>query len=227
MPVRCLYRRNHSIPAKKLLQTLLTFSLRSILNCSKYCIRSISKHILCRKIQLPDHPPRFITPALIKWLKCSTGTIQLNSCFSWKIKNSMSVTFEKWGRRLIYRCDRLTRLNFTGKFEWPHLSTVPVMVEKPILRSNSLNFFAPIGFSGKVDFFKIALINPFMNRFQKGLLIPRGHVNCEITHHSDINISKFHSRLLCVIGFFRYAPKISLIRPRFFSLFFSSCRWVE
>ena len=62
-----------------------------------------------------------------------------------------------------------------------------------------------------------------MNRFQKGLLIPRGHVTCEITHHSDIDISKFHSRLFCVIGFFRYAPKISLIRPKFFSLFFSSC----
>jgi len=65
MPVRCPYR-NHSIPAKKLLQTLLTFSLRSILNCSKDCIRSISKHILCRKIQLPDHPPRFYNPRLDK-----------------------------------------------------------------------------------------------------------------------------------------------------------------
>ena len=62
-----------------------------------------------------------------------------------------------------------------------------------------------------------------MNRFQKELLIPRGHVTCEITHHSDIDISKFHSRLFCVIGFFRYAPKISLIRRKFFSLFILSC----
>ena len=76
------------------------------------------------------------------------------------------------------------------------------MVEKSILRSDSLDFWAPIAFLGKVDFFEIAVINPFMNRFQKGLLIPRGHVNCEITHHSDIDISKFHSTLFCVIGFF-------------------------
>ena len=73
---------------------------------------------------------------------------------------------------------------------------------------------------GKVDFFQIAVTNPFMNRFQKGLLIPRGHSTCEITHHSDIDISKFHSRLFRVIGFFRYAPKISLIRPKFFFYYF-------
>ena len=59
-----------------------------------------------------------------------------------------------------------------------------------------------------------------MNRFQKGFLIPRGHVNCEITHHSDIDISKFHSRLFCVIGFFRYAPKISLIRRKYLFHYF-------
>ena len=131
--------------------------------------------------------------------------------------------FERWGRHVICPRDRLDMLYFTGEFDWPTYLTVWVMVKKPILRSNSLNFFAPIGFSGKVDFFKIAVINPFMNRFQKGLLIPRGHVNCEITHHSDIDISKFHSRLFCVIGFFRYAPKISLIRRKIFSLFFLSC----
>ena len=101
----------------------------------------------------------------------------------------------------------------------PTLSTFWVMVEKSILRSYSLDFWAPIGFSGKVDFFEIAVKNPFMNRFQKGLLIPRGHVTSEITHHSDIDISKFHSRLFCVIGFFRYAPKISLIRRNFFHYF--------
>ena len=59
-----------------------------------------------------------------------------------------------------------------------------------------------------------------MNRFQNGLLIRKGHVTSEISHHSDIDISKFHSTLFRVIGFFRYAPKISLIRPKFFSLFF-------
>ena len=63
--IRCPYR-NHQIPSKKLLQTLLTFSLRSNLNCSKYCARSIRKHILCRTIQLPDHPPRFCNPRLEK-----------------------------------------------------------------------------------------------------------------------------------------------------------------
>ena len=41
----------------------------------------------------------------------------------------------------------------------------------------------------------------------------------EITHHLDIDFSKFHSRLFPVIGFFRYAPKISLIRPNFFCYF--------
>ena len=76
-------------------------------------------------------------------------------------------------------------------------------------------------------FFKNAPINPFMNRFQNGLLIQRGHVTSEISHHLDIDISKFHSTLFRVIGFFRYAPKISLIRPKFFSLFFSSCWFFE
>ena len=70
-------------------------------------------------------------------------------------------------------------------------------------------------------------MNPFMNRFQNGLLIQRGHVTSEISHHSDIDISKFHSTLFRVIGFFRYAPKISLIRPKFFLLFFSSCWFFE
>ena len=130
--------------------------------------------------------------------------------------------FGRWGRHVICLRDRLDMLYFTTEFDWPTSLTVWVMIKKPILRSNSLNFFAHIGFSGKVDFFKIALINPFMNRFQKGLLIPRGHSTFEITHHSDIDISKFHSRLFRVIGFFRYAPKISLIRPKFFSLFFLS-----
>ena len=46
--------------------SLLTFSLRSILNCSKYCSQSIHKHTLCRTIQLPDHPPRFCNPRLKK-----------------------------------------------------------------------------------------------------------------------------------------------------------------
>ena len=55
---------------------------------------------------------------------------------------------------------------------------------------------------GKGHFFKIALINPFMNRFQNGLLIPRGHVTSKILHQSDVYISKFHSTLFCVIGFF-------------------------
>ena len=94
------------------------------------------------------------------------------------------------------------------------------MVKKPILRSNSLNFFVPIGFSGKVDFFKIAVINPFMNRFQKGLLIPRGHSTCEITHHSDIDISKFHSRLFRVIGFFGTHLKSPSFVRNFFRYFF-------
>ena len=135
--------------------------------------------------------------------------------------------FGRCGRHVICPRDRLDMFYFTGEFDWPTYSTVWVMVKKPILRSYSLNLFAPIGFSGKVDFFKIAVINPFMNRFQKGLLIPRGHVNCKITHHSDIDISKFHSRLFCVIGFFRYAPKISLICRKFFSIFFLSCWFFE
>ena len=43
---------------------------------------------------------------------------------------------------------------------------------------------------GKSQFKKNALINLFMNRFQNGLLILRGHVTSEVSHHSDINISK-------------------------------------
>ena len=72
----------------------------------------------------------------------------------------------------------------------------------------------------KSIFFKNALINLFMNRFRNGLMIPKGHVTSKVSHHSDINISKFHSRLFRVIGFFRYAPKISLIRPKFFFTIF-------
>ena len=53
-----------------------------------------------------------------------------------------------------------------------------------------------------------------MNRFQNGLLILRGHVTSEILHHSDIYISKFHSTLFRVIGFFRHAPEVSLIRSK-------------
>ena len=135
--------------------------------------------------------------------------------------------FGRWGQHVICRRDRLDMLYFTIEFDWPTSLTVWVMIKKPILRSNSLNFFAPIGFSGKVDFLKIALINPFVNRFQIGLLIRRGHVTIEISHHSDIDISTFHSRLFRVIGFFRYAPKISLIRPKFFLLFFLSCWYFE
>ena len=87
----------------------------------------------------------------------------------------------------------------------------------------SMEVQAPTVVLEKVDFFEIALINPFMNRFQNGLLIRNGHVTWQLMHHSDIDISKFHSTLFRVIGFFRYAPKISLIRPKFFLLFFSSC----
>ena len=68
---------------------------------------------------------------------------------------------------LVTDCDMLY---FTKEFDWPTFLTVWVMVKKPILWSNSLNFFAPIGFSGKVDFFKIAVINPFMNRFRKRIV---------------------------------------------------------
>ena len=124
---------------------------------------------------------------------------------------------------MICRRDRLAVSYFIGKFEWPTFSNFWVMVKKWILRANSIDFWAPTAVLGKVNFFKIALINPFMNRFQNGLLIQRGHVTSEISHHSDIDISKFHSTLFRVIGFFRYAPKISLIRPKFFLLFFSSC----
>ena len=87
----------------------------------------------------------------------------------------------------------------------------------------SVELRAPSAVLEKVDFFQIAVMNPFMNRFRNGLLIPRGHVTSEILHHSDIDISKFHSRLFRVIGFFRSAAKILLIRSRFFLLFFSSC----
>ena len=61
---------------------------------------------------------------------------------------------------------------------------------------------APTAVLEKVDFLKIALINLFINRFQNGLLIRRGHVTSEISHYSDIYISKFHSTLFRVIGFF-------------------------
>ena len=56
-----------------------------------------------------------------------------------------------------------------------------------------------------------------MNRFQNGLLIWRGHGTWQLMHQSEIDLQKFHSTLSRVIGFFWYAPKISL-RPRFFLL---------
>ena len=68
----------------------------------------------------PTTHPVFVTPASKKWLKYSTGTIKLSFCYSWKIKNSMSETFEKRGRRLIWRRDRLATFYFTGKFEWAY-----------------------------------------------------------------------------------------------------------
>ena len=41
----------------------------------------------------------------------------------------------------------------------------------------------------------------------------------QLMHQSEIVLQKFHSTLFRVIGFFRSAPKISLIRPRFFYYF--------
>ena len=62
--------------------------------------------------------------------------------------------FEKWGRHVICPRDRLDMLYSTGEFDWPTYSTVWVMVKKPILRSNSLNFFVPIGFREMSIFLK-------------------------------------------------------------------------
>ena len=54
----------------------------------------------------------------------------------------------------------------------------------------SMEVRAPTVVLEKVDFFEIALINLFMNRFQNGLLIRNGHVTWQLMHHSDIYISK-------------------------------------
>ena len=54
--------------------------------------------------------------------------------------DKMKLQCRKHSRRegwVIYRCNRLVMLYFTGKFEWPHSSTVWVIVEKWILRWNS------------------------------------------------------------------------------------------
>ena len=67
--------------------SLLTFSLRSIRNCSKFCVRSIHKHILCRTVQLPDHPPRIWNPRLEK-----NGSNTLPAQF-----NSISAFHDKLG----------------------------------------------------------------------------------------------------------------------------------
>ena len=80
---------------------------------------------------------------------------------------------------------------------------------------------------GKVNLKKIVLINPFMNRFQNGLLIPRGHVTRQLMDQSEIDLRKFHSTFSRIIVFFRSSPKISLIRPRFCYYFFLSFRYVE
>ena len=84
----------------------------------------------------------------------------------------------------------------------------------------SVELRAPTAVLEKVDFLKIALINLYMNRFQNGLLIRRSHGTWQLMHQSEIDLRKFHSTLSRVIGFFRYAPKISLIRPRFFFIIF-------
>ena len=84
----------------------------------------------------------------------------------------------------------------------------------------SVELRAPTAVLEKVDFSKIALINLYMNRFQNGLLIRRGHGTWQLMHQSEIDLRKFHSTLSRVIGFFRCAPKISLIRPRFFFIIF-------
>ena len=141
-----------------------------------------------------------------------------NSAFSKFFKRLVSD--ELWGKSVICRLDRLAMPYFTGEFDWPIFRTFWDKVEKLILRSYWSDFWAQTAVLGKVNFFKIALMNLFMNRFRNGLLILRGHVISELSHHSDTDISKFHSRLFCVIGFFRCAPKISLIRPRFYFFIF-------
>ena len=82
---------------------------------------------------LTTHPV-FITLALKKMAQILHRHNLIKFLLFWKIKSSISETFEKRGQRVIYRRDRLATLYFTGKFEWPHSSTVSVMVEKSILR---------------------------------------------------------------------------------------------
>ena len=106
-----------------------------------------------------------------------------------------------------------------GKFIWTTSSTFWAMVENVIHRCNSIDFCAPTAVLGEVNFFKIALIKPFIDRFWKGLLIPRGHVTTEVSHHSDTDILKFHSRLFCVIGFFGAHLKSSSFVRDFFKYF--------
>ena len=120
---------------------------------------------------------------------------------------------------VICRLNRLAMPYFTGKFEWPTFSTFWVIVAKLILRCHWSDFWARTAVLGKVNFSKIALIISFMYRFQNGLLIPRGHVTTEISHYSDTDILKFHSRLFCVIGFFGAHLKSSSFVRDFFYYF--------
>ena len=137
------------------------------------------------------------------------------------LKDSIRMNVEECGRRVIIAVTVLPWAVLLVSLNDPPSEIFELWSKNGSFeRTQSISERRP-RFLGKVNFFKIALINPFMNRFQNGLLIQRGHVTSEISHHSDIDISKFHSTLFRVIGFFRYAPKISLIRPKFFLLFFS------
>ena len=120
---------------------------------------------------------RLIDPEKI--LKFSILLIFLKTQFEWSWGVRKTFDMSPWPpcRELFYWYVWMT-----------HLSKFLSYGQKWIFRANSIDFWAPTAVLGKVNFFKIALINPFMNRFQNGLLIQRGHVTSEISHNSDIDI---------------------------------------
>ena len=92
-------------------------------NCSNYCQQStrISKSWTTRPPTPFSYPPPLLTLCLIDFDE------KIHFCFLTEIQSHVIRKFRRQGRRVICRRDRLVKLYFTGKSEWPTSSIVQVM----------------------------------------------------------------------------------------------------
>ena len=125
---------NHSIPSKKLLQFDIIAHLFSPIDYKLFrLIPSIDTQAPRWSSSTTQPPtPFFIAPRLeiitLPW------RFDLISAFSKNFKVSYHTHSWSEGRCVIYHRDRPATVYSTGNLEWPHSSTVWVIVEKWILR---------------------------------------------------------------------------------------------